>query len=102
MNLPASVHYWPPAAKEEYEERAAIAEFDGKLSSRDAERLAEQLIRQAWAQKERQVHDQSDTTRSAVHVATGRRPMEGRSVAVETDRVPLSDSRLMQKERQTA
>lgn len=54
MTLPASVHHWPPDAKEDYEERAAIMEFVGCIARPYAERLAEALIRQAWAQTERQ------------------------------------------------
>lgn len=52
MTLPPNVHHWPPDAKAEYEERAGIMEFDGKLPSSVAEREAEALIRREWAQKE--------------------------------------------------
>lgn len=53
MILPPSIHHWPPDAKEEWNERAAIMEFDGKLPSSVAEREAEALIRREWAAKER-------------------------------------------------
>jgi len=52
VTLPPNVHHWPPDAKAEYEERAGIMEFDGKLPSSVAEREAEALIRREWAQKE--------------------------------------------------
>jgi hypothetical protein len=40
----------PPEHKEEYEERAAIIEFDGGLSREDAEQLAIKLLREKLKQ----------------------------------------------------
>ncbi len=45
-DLPASVAEWDPDARESYEERAAIMEFDGGLSRLEAELSAEALVRQ--------------------------------------------------------
>jgi hypothetical protein len=41
---------WPEDAREEYEERAAIMEFEGGLSRQEAEILAEVSVRERWRQ----------------------------------------------------
>ncbi len=43
--LPRLVSEWPPPAREAWEERAAIMEFDGGLSRADAEAAAEDCVR---------------------------------------------------------
>lgn len=49
MNLPRNITDWPEKARELYEERAGIKEFDGKLPRPMAEREAEVEIRKlAW------------------------------------------------------
>jgi len=56
--LPENVGAWPRAARERFEERAAIAEFDAGKSRDEAERQAEQEIRMLWANElERRWHD---------------------------------------------
>lgn len=47
VDLPAHVGDWPEEWLEVYIERAAIAEFDGGLSRAEAERRAEELVREA-------------------------------------------------------
>ena len=53
MILPPSLHHWPPDAKAEFNERAAIIEFLGNLPSSEAEQIAEALVRKQWAQQEK-------------------------------------------------
>ena len=49
MRLPANIADWPKQAHEEYEERAAIKEYQGNLPRPMAEREAEIEIRKlAW------------------------------------------------------
>lgn len=45
-DLPASVADWPDDAREDYEERAAIIEYDGRRNRADAERMAEKMVRE--------------------------------------------------------
>lgn len=40
---------FPPEALEDYEERAAIMEYDGGLQRADAERRAAERVRRRWA-----------------------------------------------------
>ena len=42
--------HWSEDAREEYEERAAIMEFEGGLSRQEAEVLAEVSVRERWRQ----------------------------------------------------
>jgi len=49
-DLPANIPDWPTGARARYEERAAIMQYDGALSREEAERNAEDLIRQQWAE----------------------------------------------------
>lgn len=46
--LPQVVARWPLAAREAFEERAAIKEFDGRLPRQQAEREAEEEVRAWW------------------------------------------------------
>lgn len=46
MILPASVRDWPVWARDAYEERAAILEYDAKLPLSVAEAEAERMVRQ--------------------------------------------------------
>ncbi len=48
MILPPGRADWPEAAREELEERAAILEFEAGLPREEAERKAEELVREAW------------------------------------------------------
>ena len=43
--LPIDIAAWPQDWREEYEERAAIMEYDGNLSRDEAEQWAETIIR---------------------------------------------------------
>jgi hypothetical protein len=45
MPLPERRKDWPAEALELFEERAAILEYEAKLSRADAERLADAMIR---------------------------------------------------------
>jgi regulator of protease activity HflC (stomatin/prohibitin superfamily) len=54
--LPAHVGDWPPDQLEAYLERAAIIEYDARLPRAEAERRAEELVREAHRRsQERQV-----------------------------------------------
>jgi len=46
--LPDRIADWPEPWREEYEERAAIMEFDGMLSRQQAEQWAETIVRAAY------------------------------------------------------
>lgn len=46
--LPALVRWWPPELREEWEERAAILEYDARMERGRAERAAESIIRDRW------------------------------------------------------
>jgi len=46
--LPAALGNWPEDWQEQFEERAAIMEYDGNLPRREAERRAEELVRAAY------------------------------------------------------
>lgn len=48
MTLPRLVKWWPAEAREAFEERAAIKEFDGGMPRDQAEREAEAEVRQRW------------------------------------------------------
>ena len=48
MSLPASLLSWPADALEEYEERAAIREYLGKMPRARAEEAAEEDVRRRW------------------------------------------------------
>jgi hypothetical protein len=50
VDLPANPSDWPPPAKEDYEERAAILEYEANMPRADAEREAERLTREKWRQ----------------------------------------------------
>jgi len=45
MTLAPSIDHWPTKWREAYHERAAIMEFDGRMSRADAEREAEKSTR---------------------------------------------------------
>jgi len=47
--LPPDVTAWPPDAREDFEERSAIQEFDGGLDRATAEREAEHRVRLRFA-----------------------------------------------------
>jgi hypothetical protein len=49
LTLPAHVADWPADVRFEYEERAAIIEYDGGRPRDVAEREAEQMIRVLWS-----------------------------------------------------
>ena len=49
--LPTKISDWPHYWQEGYEERAAILEFDGNLSRRDAEIKAEQIQREQFKEE---------------------------------------------------
>ena len=54
MSLPANIDRWPVLWREHFEERAAIMQFDGRMSRDQAELLAESEVRrEAEEQKER-------------------------------------------------
>lgn len=46
--LPADIDDWPAEWREEFEERAAIMEFDGSLNRQEAEAWAETIVRAAY------------------------------------------------------
>jgi hypothetical protein len=48
QELPAHVGDWPPEWLEAYIERAGIMEFDGGLPRIEAERRAEELVRETY------------------------------------------------------
>lgn len=48
MTLPPDLADWPEDAREEWEERAAIMEYDGGATRADAEMLAEERVRARW------------------------------------------------------
>jgi hypothetical protein len=45
VTLPPNIAAWPPLWREAFEERAAVMEFDAKLSRDQAELLAESEVR---------------------------------------------------------
>lgn len=47
--LPQRLSDWPPAYRDQYEERAAIMEFDGGVSREDADKWAETILREIFA-----------------------------------------------------
>lgn len=49
--LPALVRDWPAAAREEWEERAAVMEFDARMEKGRAERAAEHVVRDQWSRR---------------------------------------------------
>ena len=51
MNLPLNRILWPPRWKQEFEERAAIIEYDARLPRATAEGLAEIEIRERAAKE---------------------------------------------------
>ena len=46
--LPVDIQDWPALARELFEERAAIRQFEGGLPQDEAERLAIRDVRQIW------------------------------------------------------
>jgi hypothetical protein len=46
--LPARIEDWPDGWREEFEERAAIMEYDGMLSRSEAEQWAETIVRATY------------------------------------------------------
>ena len=51
MHLPFSLEDWPAEALEDWAERAAIIEFEARRNRKDAERLAEEIVRANYARK---------------------------------------------------
>jgi hypothetical protein len=49
MILSSRIHDWPEAPRIDYEERAAIVQYDARVPRARAEALAEQWIRAHWA-----------------------------------------------------
>lgn len=47
-DLPSNIADWPEEWREEFEERAAIMEFDGNLDCEEAEQWAETIVRAAY------------------------------------------------------
>lgn len=52
-DLPPIVDRWPAPARDRFEERAAIMEFDGCMTRAKAEAAAERLIRSQWEEAQR-------------------------------------------------
>ena len=50
-DLPALVRDWPEAAREWWEERAAVLEYDARMSRSRAERVAEHIAREWWSKR---------------------------------------------------
>jgi hypothetical protein len=48
VELPARVEDWPEAWREEFEERAAIMEYDGMMSRPEAQQWAQTIVRAAY------------------------------------------------------
>lgn len=48
MNLPKAREAWPEAAREDFEERAAILTHEAGMPREDAESAAERLTRERW------------------------------------------------------
>ena len=57
--LPLSIDDWPTNFKEAYEERAAILEFDEKMSRADAEIHAKAIIRERFNAINKKGYDQN-------------------------------------------
>lgn len=51
MTLPFSITDWPADAREAFEERAAIVEYEAHRSRKEAERMAEEMVRNEWSRK---------------------------------------------------
>jgi hypothetical protein len=51
LTLPARVEDWHEDAREAYEERAAILEFDALMPRREAERQAKRMVRARFLAK---------------------------------------------------
>lgn len=49
MSLPAFLEDWPRAAQEDYQERAAILEYEAGLTREEAERQADLMTRRRWS-----------------------------------------------------
>ena len=49
-DLPPALTDWPAGARARYEERAAIMQYEGAQSREEAERNAEALTREQWAE----------------------------------------------------
>lgn len=52
MTLPLYLRNWPPAAREDFEERAGILEFEAGLTRPQANAAAQAIVRQQWIGKE--------------------------------------------------
>lgn len=55
--LPPLVRDWPESWREDYEERAAIMEFEGELSRQQAELRAREVVAARFAQHQGEVRD---------------------------------------------
>ena len=55
FDLPPTLDSWPEKWREAYEERAGIMEFDGGLPHAEAEKDAENRIRAAFLQQQKEV-----------------------------------------------
>ena len=49
--LAADRRHWPAEAREEWEERAAVLEYDAKMNRERAERAAETIVRERWPKR---------------------------------------------------
>jgi len=53
MTLPPRIDDWPEQLREEWDERAAIVEYDAHLPRAEAERVAERIVREKYERRER-------------------------------------------------
>lgn len=51
LALPANFALWPPDAVADFEERAAIREYDGRQTRAEAEREARNDVAREWARR---------------------------------------------------
>lgn len=52
MTLPRALPDWPADAVEAFRERAAIMEYLGTMSRREAEAMAEERVRLEWRRRD--------------------------------------------------
>jgi hypothetical protein len=65
MSLPANIDRWPVLWREHFEERAAIMQFDGRLSRDQAELLAESEARREADQENSQFQRRAECAQTA-------------------------------------
>jgi hypothetical protein len=66
--LPRLVEDWPEDARDHFEERATIMEFEGCLPRVEAERRAEAIVRERW-KRSLQTHPEDELTDADTDVA---------------------------------